>query len=366
VPFVVPNVLGPAAPAAAWGDAATVVPMVLHERFGDLDTVARQYDSMKAWTDAILAVAGENRLWEGTFQFGDWLDPSAPPDAPAEAKADRDLVASAYLFRSADLTAKAAALLGKDADAEAYARIAEEVRQAFLAEYVTPAGRMMSDAQTAYAVAIVFDIVGDEQRQAMGDRLAELTCLGEYRISTGFVGTPIIQDALTRTGHLDTARRLLVQTECPSWLYPVTMGATTIWERWDSMLPDGTINPGEMTSFNHYALGAIADWLHRCVAGLAPAEPGYARLRVEPRPLDGFAYASAEHLTPYGRAKVRWERVGDEIAVEALVPANTSADVVLPDGSRHEVGSGTHRWTVAAPAPLTEIAPRRGPVRWRG
>lgn len=176
VPFVVPNVLGPAAPAAAWGDAATVVPMVLHERFGDLDTVARQYDSMKGWTDAILAVTGENRLWEGTFQFGDWLDPSAPPDAPAEAKADRDLVASAYLFRSADLTAKAAALLGKDADAEAYARIAEEVRQAFLAEYVTPAGRMMSDAQTAYAVAIVFDIVGDDARQAMGDRLAPPGC----------------------------------------------------------------------------------------------------------------------------------------------------------------------------------------------
>ena len=365
VPFVVPNVLGPAAPAAAWGDAATVVPSVLYERFGDLDTVARQYDSMKAWTDAILAVAGDSRLWEGTFQFGDWLDPSAPPDAPAEAKADRDLVASAYLFRSADLTAKAAALLGKEADSDSYARIAEEVREAFLAEYVTPAGRMMSDAQTAYALAIVFDIVGDDARQAMGDRLAELTCLGEYRIATGFVGTPIIQDALTRTGHLDTARRLLTQTECPSWLYPVTMGATTIWERWDSMLPDGSINPGEMTSFNHDALGAIADWLHRCVAGLAPAEPGYARLRIEPHPLDGFDFASAEHQTPYGRAKVRWERAGDEIAVEALVPANASADVVLPDGSCHEVGSGTHRWTVAAPAPLTEIVPRRGPVRWR-
>ena len=143
------------------------------------------------------------------------------------------------------------------------------------------------------------------------------------------------------------------------------MGATTIWERWDSMLPDGSINPGEMTSFNHYALGAIADWLHRCVAGLAPAEPGYARLRIEPHPLDGFDFASAEHQTPYGRAKVRWERAGDEIAVEALVPANAEADVVLPDGSRHEVGSGTHRWTVAAPAPLTEIVPRRGPVRWR-
>jgi alpha-L-rhamnosidase len=176
VPFVVPNVLGPAAPAAAWGDAATVVPSVLYERFGDLDTVARQYDSMKAWTDAILAVAGDSRLWEGTFQFGDWLDPSAPPDAPAEAKADRDLVASAYLFRSADLTAKAAALLGKEADSDSYARIAEEVREAFLAEYVTPAGRMMSDAQTAYALAIVFDIVGDDARQAMGDRLAPPGC----------------------------------------------------------------------------------------------------------------------------------------------------------------------------------------------
>ncbi|MGF6823791.1 alpha-L-rhamnosidase [Microbacterium sp. ZKA21] len=348
VPFVVPNVLGPARPAAAWGDAATVVPWVLHERFADRETLERQYDSMKAWTDAIVALAGDRRLWEGMFQFGDWLDPDAPPNEPARAKTSTDIVASAYVFRSADLTARSAALLGRTADAEAYARIAEEVRQAFLAEYVTPVGRMMSDAQTGYALAIVFDIIEPERRQALGDRLAELTRLGGYRIGTGFVGTPIIQDALTRTGHLDVAGRLLTATENPSWLYPVTMGATTIWERWDSMLPDGTINPGEMTSFNHYALGAIADWLHRSLAGLAPAEPGYARLHIEPHPLPGFDFAEAEHITPYGRARVRWDREGDGIVVQVGVPANTEADVVLPDGQRHAVGSGEHRFSCAA------------------
>jgi alpha-L-rhamnosidase len=350
VPFVVPNVLGPARAAAAWGDAATVVPSVLHERFADRDTLARQFDSMRAWTDVIVGYSGDRMLWEGMFQFGDWLDPDAPPQHPAKAKTSADIVASAYLFRSAELTARAAALIGREAEAAEYSAIAERVRRAFLDEYVTRSGRMVSDAQTAYSLAIAFDIVEPERRQALGDRLAELTRLSGYRIGTGFVGTPIIQDALTRTGHLDTATRLLTQTENPSWLYPVTMGATTIWERWDSMLPDGSINPGEMTSFNHYALGAIGDWLHRSVAGLAPAAPGYARLAIAPHPLEGFDFAEAAHLTPYGEARVRWERSGAEIVVDAVVPPNTEADVELPDGQRLAVGSGSHRWSVAAPA----------------
>ncbi|WP_194410372.1 family 78 glycoside hydrolase catalytic domain [Microbacterium cremeum] len=347
VPFVVPNVLGPARPAAAWGDAATIVPWVLHERYADTATIERQYPSMKAWTDVLVGLAGDRRLWEGMFQFGDWLDPDAPPHLPANAKTDADIVASAYFYRSADAVARAAELLGRAEEAAGYARIAEEVRAAFAAEYLTPAGRMMSDAQTAYALAIVFDIAPAEQHAALGARLAELTRLSGYRIGTGFVGTPIIQDALTRTGHLETARRLLVQTENPSWLYPVTMGATTIWERWDSMLPDGTINPGEMTSFNHYALGAIGDWLHRVVAGLAPDAPGYARIRIEPRPLAGFDHASAEHLTPYGRARSGWSRAGGTVRIEAVIPPNTTATVVLPDGQSHDVGSGTHAWEVA-------------------
>ncbi|MDR7183651.1 alpha-L-rhamnosidase [Microbacterium trichothecenolyticum] len=351
VPFVVPNALGVARPAAAWGDAATIVPWVLHERYADVATVERQYPSMKGWADVLIRLAGPRRLWEGMFQFGDWLDPDAPPHLPADAKTDADIVASAYLFRSADAVARAAALLGKDDEAREYAQIAEEVRAAFLAEYVTPAGRMMSDAQTAYAMAIVFDIVPADQQEVLGARLAELTRLSGYRISTGFVGTPIIQDALTRTGNLETARRLLVQTENPSWLYPVTMGATTIWERWDSMLPDGSINPGEMTSFNHYALGAVGDWLHRVVAGLAPDAPGYERIRIQPRPLAEFDHAWAEHLTPYGTARAGWSRQDGVIRVEATVPPNTTAVVVLPDGREFEVGSGAHEWEVADTAP---------------
>ncbi|MFZ0530581.1 MAG: family 78 glycoside hydrolase catalytic domain, partial [Propionicimonas sp.] len=356
VPFIVPDVLNSGnVPAAAWGDVATILPWVLYQRFGDLSVVRTQYLSMKAWVDQLLAIAGERHLWEGGFQFGDWVDPDAPPDNPAKAKADADLVASAYLFRSSRVLAEAAALLGNTADAEWYASEAERVRLAWLAEYVTPAGRILSDAQTSYALAIEFGIADGELANRMGDRLAWLARRDGYRISTGFVGTPLVTDALTRTGHLREAGRMLQQTECPSWLYPITMGATTIWERWDSMLEDGSINPGEMTSFNHYALGAVADWLHRCVAGLAPAAAGYRRLEIAPRPLPGLEWASTRHDTPYGTASVEWRRVDGQLRVRAVVPANTTASVRLPDGSAFDVAAGSFEWTVADdPAPTPE------------
>ncbi len=354
VPIIVPSVLGMLnSPVAAWGDAATVVPWVLFERFGDTGLLRRQYSSMRDWADALLKVSDDSGLWQGQMQLGDWLDPAAPPDKPNAARTHSDIVASAYLFKSLNLVAQAAGVLGHGAEQERYASLAEETRLAFLAEYVTPAGRMVSDAQTAYSLALVFGISTDPtQRQALGDRLAELARLGGYRIATGFVGTPLIADALTVTGHLDAAERLLTQTECPSWLYPVTQGATTIWERWDSIMEDGSVNPGEMTSFNHYALGAIADWMHRTVAGLAPAAPGYRKLSIAPRPLDSLEHAATAHETPYGPARVAWKRVGDRILVEATVPPGTAAAVRLPDASpSFEVGSGDHRWDVAAAAP---------------
>ncbi|WP_335988882.1 family 78 glycoside hydrolase catalytic domain [Glycomyces sp. MUSA5-2] len=351
VPFIVPNVLEWAqTPAAAWGDAATVVPTVLFDRFGDRAVLERQYPSMRAWTDHLAALAGDRHLWEGRFQFGDWLDPDAPPDDPARAKTDPDIVASAYFERSAALTARAATELGHAEDAATYGALAEAAREAWVREYVTGASRIVSDAPTAYALAIEFDLVTDpEARERMGARLAWLVRRAGYRIGTGFVGTPIIQDALTRTGHAETARRLLLQTDNPSWLYPVTMGATTIWERWDSMLEDGTINPGEMTSFNHYAFGAIADWLHRTVAGLAPLEPGYRRIAVAPVPLAGLDRAAAELETPYGRARVGWEAHDGRVVVHAQVPPNTTALVTLPGLEAFEVGSGDHEWTIDDP-----------------
>jgi alpha-L-rhamnosidase len=174
-----------------------------------------------------------------------------------------------------------------------------------------------------------------------------------YRIATGFVGTPLVCDALTDHGYAAAAYRLLLQTDCPSWLYPVTMGATTIWERWDSMLPDGSINEGEMTSFNHYALGAVADWMHRSLAGLAPAAPGYRKLLVRPRPGGGLDWAQARHETPYGIAAVRWDLAGPKFTLQVTVPAGCSGTVVLPDaeGSAHEVGSGTHSFSCVAALP---------------
>jgi HipA-like protein len=220
----------------------------------------------------------------------------------------------------------------------------EQVRAAFLREYVTPAGRMMSDTQTAYAMALVYGIVTEPgERRVMGERLAELVRVAGYRVATGFVGTPIVQDALTDTGHLDAAARLLLQTQCPSWLYPVTMGATTVWERWDSLLPDGSVNPGQMTSFNHYAFGAIADWLHRVVAGLAPAAPGYRELAIAPHPLPGLDWARTAHETPYGRASVGWERRGDTIVVDAPAAGHMLQFLGAPQGLGDAVRVGPVR-----------------------
>jgi len=351
VPIVVPDVLHAQFAAAAWGDAATIVPWNIYLASGDAEVLARQLPSMRGWVDKVAGLAGEDHLWTGGFQFGDWLDPDAPPEDPAAAKAAPDVVATACLYRCADVLAQAYAVVGEDAPATQYRGLADAVRTAFVARYVTPDGLVISDAATVYAQAIVWGMLSPEQEQVAGERLAGLARLASFRVSTGFVGTPLITDALTRTGHTDVAYRLLQEQGCPSWLYPVTMGATTVWERWDSMLEDGTINPGEMTSFNHYALGAVADWMYRVVAGLAIAEPGGRRLRIAPQPGGTLTHATASWDSPYGRAEAGWERDGDEVRVRALVPVGATAEVVLPDGQQHDVGTGEHTWTLTLPQP---------------
>jgi alpha-L-rhamnosidase len=350
VPAVVPNVLGEGFGngAAAWADAATVIPWTLYQRFGDADILAAQFESMCTWVDTVAAIAGEKFLWDSGFQFGDWLDPTAPPDKPWQARTDKAIVASAYFAYSAGLTARAAEVSGRIAKKNHYSNLAEKAKNAFVREYVTPAGRLMCDAETAYAVALVFDLFETaEQRQHAGNRLAELVSDSGYHIRTGFVGTPIICDALCGTGHHLAAYRLLTQRECPSWLYPVTMGATTIWERWDSMLPDGSINPGEMTSFNHYALGAVADWMHRTIGGLTQTEPGYRRMEICPRPDGGLTQAQTKHLTPYGLVECKWKIENDTIDLDVTIPPNITARIILPvSGSQPiEVGSGVWHWS---------------------
>jgi alpha-L-rhamnosidase len=349
VPWVVPNVFGHGMTASAWGDAATIVPWVLYHGFGDLGVLRRQYPSMRAWVEFVLGKAGHARLWTTGFQYGDWLDPNAPHDNPSDGRTDPHLVANAYLCRSLDILALAAELLGQTVDARRYRAVATEVRAAFAHEYLTPAGRIASDSQTAYALALQFGLLPTPgARDRAGRRLTELVGRSGHRIATGFVGTPLVCDALCASGDAATAYRLLTQEACPSWLYPVIRGATTVWERWDGILPDGRPNPDQMNSFNHYAFGSIADWLHRTVGGLAPAEPGYRKLRIAPLPGGGLSWASSRHRTPYGMAESSW-RLDDadaNIEVTAVVPPNCTATVVLPgSGARpREVGSGTHRW----------------------
>jgi alpha-L-rhamnosidase len=360
VPFVVPDVLRDQSPAAAaWGDAATLVPWTVYRRTGDRQVLARQLPSMRAWVDKIAELAGDDLLWTGGFQFGDWLDPAAPPENPFQARTDADVIATAHLARSAQVLSEAAAVLGETAIARRYADLAARVREAFAAEYVTAGGRVLGDAETAYAMALNWALLPDaRQRERAGRRLADLVRTSGFRIATGFVGTPLIADALTDAGESAVAYRLLLQTGCPSWLYAVTMGATTVWERWDSMLPDGSINPGEMTSFNHYALGAVADWLHRRVAGLAPAAPGYREILVAPVPGHGLTSASARHLTPYGTAEVSWRRAGGEFHLDLRVPVGSTATVRLPGADPVTVAHGSHSWTVADPvadAPLVTV-----------
>jgi alpha-L-rhamnosidase len=353
VPWVVPDVLStPSPPTALWSDVAVSLPWLLYQEFGDERILADSYESMTTFIRQVEGLLDEHGLWSSGFQFGDWLDPDAPADNPAGGKTDRHLVASAYLCKTSREMAQAAVVLGKDEDARHFAALADRVRAAFRREYVTEAGRIVNESATAYALAITFDILDEAQRAKAGDRLAGLVAKAGYRISTGFAGTPLLTDALSSTGHLDEAYLLLVQKERPSFLYPVTMGATTIWERWDAVLPGGTLNSTGMTSLNHYALGAVADWLHRVVGGLQRTAPGWRRLRIAPQPGGGLTFACAAHDTRLGRAEVSWRIDSGEMTVDVTVPEGAEATVVLPlhpAGAVEQAGPGDHTWRYPLP-----------------
>lgn len=365
VPFVVPDVLGDLARAAApelldgkggfvnaptaiWGDAAVWVPWALWEAYGDLDVLAEHFTSMADHVRSVRRRVSGSGLWDTGFQFGDWLDPTAPPENPLEARAGSGVVATACLFRSARTVSRAASLLGQHEAAAEFAELAERTRLAFVEHYVDAAGRIRSDCPTVYALAVVFGLLDAEAEQQAGDRLAELVAAAEHTILTGFAGTPYVTNALTRTGHVDAAYALLMNRSCPGWLYQVDMGATTIWERWDSMLPDGSINPGEMTSFNHYAFGSIADWMHRTVGGLAPLEPGYRRALVAPRPGGGLTWARTSLQTAHGTVSVAWEIDGEQMVVDVELPAGVDALLDLVGCAPRSLEPGRHR--VAVPA----------------
>ncbi|KAH6971378.1 bacterial alpha-L-rhamnosidase-domain-containing protein [Ilyonectria sp. MPI-CAGE-AT-0026] len=356
-PVVSPNNLkssttwGEPHPCAIWCDVTILAPWALWEETADHVILSQQYASMQAWLASIPKNKTSMYLWDPEmFQFGDWLDPNARPEEPVKATTDPTMVADAYLIHSLDIITLVAEILGKTEDAARFKSEAAGARIAFAAEYVSPNGRLVSDTQTAYAVSICFDLLQPHQVVHAGNRLAAISRRNQFRVGTGFAGTPFICEALVKTGHSDIAYAMLLTESCPSWLYPVTMGASTMWERWDSMLPDGSINPGEMTSFNHYAYGAIAKFMVQRLAGLQQLEPGWKRTRVQPELGGELTWATAKHLTPYGLVSSSWvlkeENGAFKLHIDVVVPPTTIMEVILPSasGPRTEiVGSG--KWS---------------------
>ncbi|KAH8879718.1 hypothetical protein GQ53DRAFT_853304 [Thozetella sp. PMI_491] len=359
-------------PCAIWHDVVILAPWALYEETGDETILADSYDSMVAWLNVLpRAKTSSPHLWDpAVYQLGDWLDPAAPPDKPWKSSTDSKMVANMFLVRSLDLMVRISKVLGKPAEQSSYQEEAQLARAELQREYITPGGRIVSDSQTSYALAICFDILDEEQKVRAGARLAELVRRNNFMIGTGFAGTPFICEALARTQHLQIAYSVLLGKNCPSWLYPVTMGATTVWERWDSMLPDGTINPGEMTSFNHYALGAIAKFLFERIAGLQRVDAGWKTVRIAPAIGATFSHAAAHHVTPQGTVSCSWETLPADgrqtaITLDVTVPHGTTAEVVVPDGESETVervgpGSWSFRKVFTRPAWPVEPLPAKG------
>jgi alpha-L-rhamnosidase len=339
IPYVIPQVLaGGAHSSAAWGDAAVICPWTIYLCFGDKRVIEEQYESMKAWIEYIRLQGDNEYLWNTGFHFGDWLGLDSPEGSYIGATA-RDFIATAFYAYSTSLLIKAARILNKQEDVNKYENLYRNVLEAFRKEFVTPNGRLAVPTQTAHVLALMFDLVEEKDSKRTADTLAEYIKENKYHLATGFVGTPYLCHVLSENGHLDTAYKLLLQQDYPSWLYQVTKGATTIWEHWDGIKPDGSFWSADMNSFNHYAYGAIGDWLYRTAAGLNidEAKPAYKHIIVKPQPGTGIDYVKAQLESLYGTIKSEWKNSNDTMEMVVKIPANTTATVELPGAVLEEL-----------------------------
>ena len=332
IPHVVPDILGGTG-ATGWADAGIIIPWAVYLDYGDITVLEDQYESMKAWIGFMKERAGEDLIWTGDFHFGDWLAFASNRSDYMGAYTLKDLIATAYFSYSSSIVAKTAALLGHDIEAHLYTQLSDQIKKAFNDEFVTPNGRLVANTQTAYTLALAFNMLDSETAKKSAAFLAG--DVEEFRhITTGFLGTPLISLTLTDIGRNDLAYMLLKRTRYPSWLYPVTMGATTIWERWDGQKPDSTFQDKGMNSFNHYAYGAIGKWMYQVVAGIGIDEqnPAYKHIIIQPRPGGGLTSAKATHQSMYGEIVSGWKLDGEQLTMELEIPANTSATIHIPDG----------------------------------
>jgi alpha-L-rhamnosidase len=337
VPDVIPDVLNrqnatSAAPSAGWGDVAVIVPWTMFTVYGDKKLLETQYPSMKAWVEYIRKKAGDTYMWKGGSKYGDWLfyHPPVENHTAADGYTEPDFIATAFYAYSASLLSQAAKELGKTDDEKIFNDLFSKIKNVFIHEYVTPAGRVGTNSQTSYILALKFNLLPDDLRKNAARFLVEDIKSRGNHLSTGFLGTVYICHELTSAGYTDVAYDLLLQETYPSWLYPVKMGATTIWERWDGQKTDSTFQDAGMNSFNHYAYGAIGDWMYRVSAGIETMTPGYKNLLIQPHPAKKLSFSKATFESPYGTVASGWERKESRIIVRVKIPANTTATIVLP------------------------------------
>ncbi|KAM5347880.1 hypothetical protein ACJ41O_007704 [Fusarium nematophilum] len=345
VPFTPPDALGSSSSRTAiWGDVAVGNPFNIWRAFGDEDLLKEQYSQAKAWID-VGVMRDDTGLWnQSGFQFGDWLDPASPPDEPGQATTHPHLVADAYLIYMTELISNMSAILGEDEGKDKYTAQHKDLLEAFYAAWITD-GKMANETQTAYTLGLAFDIFSSTDLDAAAQTLRRLVRENDYLVGTGFAATALLGHSMRKIGATSDFYRMLLQTRVPSWLYQVVQNGTTTWERWDSLLPNGTVNPGQMTSFNHYAFGSVADWMHQVIGGLAPGEPGWKEIQVAPVPGGDLTSAEARFVSGYGEVETAWTVDGEGFHLRLRVPPNSRAVVTMPNGGEVvEVGSGSHEF----------------------
>ncbi len=355
---VVPNSWGGGSPA--WGDAAVVCPWEIYLAYGDKKSLAENFEMMKGWVD--FQKNTSKNLIRPDEGFGDWLQPSTTRGKDSKlwrGATPRPLIGTAYFARTAEIVSKTAKILGKDGEAKKYADLARDVRAAFIKEFVKDDGTVKSDCQTAYLLPLAFDILPDNLKDKAFAKLLKVLARDKWYLDTGFVGTPLLNPVLTKFGRMDLAYRIICNEGYPSWIYSINQGATTMWERWNSYSHEKGFGEAAMNSFNHYAYGAIGEWLYRDVAGIWHDENnvGYKNIIFAPKPGGGLTFASATYQSPYGLVVSNWQVKDGVMVWNVVVPPNSTGTLVVPaknpkdvlingkavDKLKVEVASGTYR-----------------------
>ena len=336
--------------ACPWADAATIIPWTLYEFYGDMTLLEKNYVNMAMWVDHMIEVDkqnGNNYLFDSGFHFADWLALDNPDPTSPFGKTDMHYVASVFYYYSTWITSKAAKELGREQEASYYQDHALKVKEAILKHYFKD-GLCTIDTQTAYVLAIHFNLVEGEDLQRNVNHLRDKIKLNNGHLDTGFVGTPYLNFALSNNQQIKQAYDLLLNEDYPSWLYEVNLGATTIWERWNSVLEDGSMNPEGMNSLNHYAYGSIVEWIYKEVGGLKSLEPGFKKALIEPKIDSRLHFAKIDYLSNSGKYHVEWKYVNDhQVIFDITIPFNTVALVRLPTLQEQELTSGTYHFDIS-------------------